>query len=76
MYSGGETQNSSNPRAGNWVVRYINCSGFGYASGRRMTPLTMEKMAVLAPMPSASVMSAMAVNPGARTSDRAAKRTS
>ena len=30
-------------------------SGSGYGSGRRITALTTEKMAVLAPMPSASV---------------------
>src|SRR5262245_42411282 len=28
-YSGGETQNWSNPNAGNRVVRYISWSGFG-----------------------------------------------
>jgi hypothetical protein len=76
MYSGGETQNWSKPNAGNCVVKYINCSGFGYASGRRITPLTIEKIAVLAPMPSASVISAMAVNPGDRMSDRAPTRRS
>ena len=29
MYSGGETQNFKKPMPGNWVVRYINCPGFG-----------------------------------------------
>ena len=58
MYSGGETQNSMNPNDGNCVVRYISRSGCGYPSGRRITPLTIEKIAVLAPMPSASVSTA------------------
>ena len=70
MYSGGETQNCGNPSDGNCVVRYINCSGLGYPSGRRITPLTIEKIAVLAPMPSASVSSATAVKPGLLRSDR------
>ena len=76
MYSGGETQNSVKPSPGNWVVRYISCSGAGYPSGRRITLLTMEKIAVLAPMPSASVSTATAVNPGARRSSRHEYRTS
>ena len=38
--------------------------GRGKASGRRSTPLTTLKMAVFAPMPSASVRMAIAVNPG------------
>ncbi len=33
----------------------ISRSGGGYGSGFRMTPLTTLKIAVLAPMPSASV---------------------
>ena len=63
-YSGGDTQNCSNPKAGNRVVRYISCPGFGYPSGRRITPLTMEKMAVFAPMPRASVRIVTTVNAG------------
>ena len=46
------------------MVRYINRSGSGYPSGRRMTPFTIEKIAVLAPMPSASVSTATVVKPG------------
>src|SRR5215510_10730832 len=76
MYSGGDTQNSRNPSEGNWVVRYISCSGLGYPSGRRITPLTIEKMAVFAPMPRASVRRAVTVNPGERRSSRAAYFTS
>ena len=70
MYSGGDTQNSANPIAGNCVVRYISRSGCGYPRGRRMTPFTIEKIAVLAPMPSASVRTATVVNPGLRRSMR------
>jgi hypothetical protein len=54
-YSGGETQNLSKPSVGNCDVMNISRSGWGYGSGFRRTPLTTEKMAVLAPMPSASV---------------------
>jgi hypothetical protein len=76
MYSGGETQNCRNPSEGNCVVRYINCSGLGYARGRSSTPFTIEKMAVFAPMPSASVSRATDVKPGVRRSDRMARRRS
>ena len=38
--------------------------GLGNGSGRRRTALTTEKIAVGAPMPSASVSSATAANPG------------
>jgi hypothetical protein len=41
-------------------------------SGRSSTPCTTLKIAVLAPMPRASVISATAVNPGVRASRRAA----
>src|SRR5207302_3242084 len=39
-------------------------SASGYGSGRSRTALTMLKMAVLAPIPSASVRTATKVNPG------------
>ena len=39
-------------------------SGRSYGSARRSTPFTTLKMAVLAPMPRASVINATAVNPG------------
>ncbi len=39
-------------------------SGSGYASGRSSTAFTTVKIAVLAPMPSASVRTATAVKPG------------
>src|SRR5436305_1674760 len=39
-------------------------SASGYGSGRSRTALTMLKMAVLAPIPSASVRTATNVNPG------------
>ncbi len=35
--------------AGNWLETYISCCGRAYGSGRKMTALTMEKMAVFAP---------------------------
>jgi hypothetical protein len=47
-------------------------SGCGYGSGRSRTPLTTLKMAVLAPMPSARVIAATAVNPGDFTRRRRA----
>ena len=54
---GAETQNSVKPSDGNWVVRYIKQLGL-WISRQRITPLTIEKIAVFAPMPSASVMRA------------------
>jgi hypothetical protein len=47
-------------------------SGSGYGSGRSSTPLTMLKMAVVAPMPIASVATTAMVNPGLRRSERSA----
>jgi len=38
--------------------------GSGNGNGLSSTPSTMEKMAVLAPMPKASVSTAVSVNPG------------
>jgi hypothetical protein len=43
-----------------WTMR----SGSGYGSGFSKTAFTTVKMAVLAPMPSASVRTATAVKPG------------
>ena len=45
-------------------------------SERRRTASTTLKIAVVAPMPSASAITAAAVNPGVRSSPRTAKRTS
>jgi hypothetical protein len=45
-------------------------------NGRNNTALTTEKIAVLAPMPSASVITATAVNPGCLSKLRAPKRMS
>ena len=53
----------------------MNCtmrSGSGYGSGRSKTAFTTEKMAVLAPMPSASVSTATVVKPGFLRSMRSA----
>src|SRR5205085_6081185 len=46
----------------------------GYGSGRSRTALTMLKMAVFAPMPSASVIIATAANPGFLINCRMARR--
>ena len=51
-------------------------SGSGKGSGFSRTPLTTLKMAVLAPMPSASVTSVARVKAGVRSRRRAACRTS
>jgi hypothetical protein len=47
-------------------------SGSRYLSGRTSTALTSPKMAVFAPMPSASVTTVTSVNPGRFRSTRAA----
>lgn len=49
---------------------WTSLSGWGNGNGRSMTALMTLKMAVFAPMPSASVNSATAVNPGLRASMR------
>ena len=64
-YSGSDTQNSSTP--GYVVVIFMTCSGLGYASGRRITAFSTEKIAVFAPMPRASVMTAITVTSGCFT---------
>src|ERR1700687_1638904 len=51
-------------------------SGSGKGNGRRSTPYTTVKIAVLAPMPRASVKTATAVNPGIFASIRKAYRMS
>src|SRR5438093_936812 len=51
-------------------------SGSGKGSGFSSTPLMTENSAVFAPMPSASVMIAIAVNPGLFRSTRKPKRRS
>jgi hypothetical protein len=47
-------------------------SGSAYGNGLRSTPLTTLKMALFAPIPSASVSTATMVNPGLLTSRRIA----
>ena len=51
-------------------------SGSGYGSGFRRTPSTKLKMALLAPMPSASVRMATTAKPGAFKRPRMPYRTS
>jgi hypothetical protein len=46
-------------------------SGSAYGSGASRTECTRLKIAVVAPMPIASVSTAIAVNDGARSSERA-----
>src|SRR5580692_9579612 len=48
----------------------VNSSAFGYGRGLISTAFTTLKMAVVAPMPRASVTSAMVVNPGAHARRR------
>src|SRR5258705_7213097 len=57
-------------------VRIAMRPGSGYGSGRTNTALITLKMAVLAPMQSASVITAMMVKPGDFRSWRRAKRRS
>jgi hypothetical protein len=52
--------------------RRINFSDSGYGSGRSSTAFTTLKMAVFAPIPSASATTAMMVKPGAFASMRSA----
>ncbi len=65
-----------NSKLGLLACRTTSCSGCGNGSGFKSTPLTIEKMAVLAPMPSARVNIAIAVNPGLLRSMRTPKRRS
>src|SRR5262249_38146798 len=51
-------------------------SGSRYGGGSRRTTLTTVKMALVPPMPSASVSAQAAVKPGALAIRRSAKRTS
>src|SRR5215208_576205 len=71
-YSGGEIQNLSYPSVGNWLVMNMSRSGSGYPSGFSTTPFTTLKIALFAPIPSASVSSATIVNPGVRSRPRSA----
>ena len=63
------------PSGGFSQTRRMFC-GSGYGSGLSSTPSTKLKMAVFAPMPSASVSTATAVKPGAFSSERRPYRTS
>jgi hypothetical protein len=53
-------------------VTRTSSSGLEKGSGLRSTAFTTEKMAVLAPMPRASVATATAAKPGLRASIRSA----
>ncbi len=60
----GEARISTNAPLGYVPVMLTSRSGSGYGSGRSRIPLTRLKIAVLAPMPSASVRTATAEKPG------------
>ena len=64
------------PTAGAVMAMFISRLGSRYGNGRRSSASTALKMAVLAPMPTASVSTATAVKPGARRNERSAKRAS
>jgi hypothetical protein len=49
----------------------INAEGFEYGRGRSRTPLTTLKIAVVSPMPRASVRTTVAENAGLRRKSRA-----
>ncbi len=51
-----------------------SCSGCGYGSGFSSTPSMTLKIAALAPIPSARVITAMALNTGARPRRRSTWR--
>src|SRR5579864_7819177 len=58
---------------------FISCtkdSGWGYVRGFSRIVFTTEKIAVFAPIPTASTMIAITVKPGVLASDRSAKRKS
>ena len=60
-----------------WPWRTItNCSGCETGSDRRISASTMEKIAVLAPIPSASERMAMSETKGVARSERKALRRS
>ena len=62
------------PSPGAVCHRPTSRSGSSNGSGLSRTPRTTLKMAVLAPMPSASVKMAISVNMGARRRRRATRR--
>ena len=58
------------------VSRENNSSGCGYGSGRSTAAFTVLKMAVVAPMPTASVRIAAKAKPGCRRIERKLNRRS
>jgi hypothetical protein len=65
-YSGGETQNWLKPIIGKRLLTNMSWSGRGWAAGRRITAFKTEKIAVLAPIPTASVKMVRMAKPGER----------
>jgi hypothetical protein len=76
MNSGCDNPRSVVPRPVKSDVTRTRRSAFAYGSGRMTTALTTVKIALLAPMPSASVAIATAAKPGDRHRPRHAKRQS
>src|SRR5690606_19096644 len=74
--SGGESQNLSKSSEGNCDAIRTSRSGSPYGSGRRTTPLSTEKIALLAPMPRARVRTVTNAKAGDLRSERSAYRTS
>ena len=72
----GATENVGQPRCRLFSNRMISRSLCGNGNGCSTTALTTLKMAVVAPMPSASVSRATAVKPGCCRSSRRAYRRS
>ena len=64
---GCDAENSGQPPSGLLSQIRTRRSGSANGSGRSTTVLTTEKIAVFAPMPSASVSNAMSVKPGVFT---------
>src|SRR5262245_54929179 len=64
------------PRRGSIETGFTSSSACGYGNPRSSTAFTVLKMAVFAPMPSASTTSATAANPRLLFNVRKAKRTS
>src|SRR5262249_15914269 len=72
----GEGQSSATFAPGECVQMIANLSALRYGSGFNNSPLTMLKIAVFAPTPRPSVMTATSVKPGFFHNSRAPKRRS
>jgi hypothetical protein len=76
-WSASDARERWNPgERGNAADRTANRSGAGTGNGRSKSALTREKIALFAPMPSASDKTATSVTIGMAVSERIARRTS